>query len=83
MMALRKTLEGKTIGFVPTMGGLHNGHLSLINKAKAENEITVVSVYLNETQFNDKNDLLTYPSNFEDDVKLLENAGVNYLFAPD
>ena len=83
MMALRKSLEGKTIGFAPTMGGLHNGHLSLINKSKSENEVTVVSVYLNETQFNDKNDLLTYPSNFEDDVKLLENAGVDYLFAPD
>lgn len=78
---LRKTLNGK-IGFVPTMGGLHNGHLSLVNKAKSENDITVVSVYLNETQFNDKNDLVTYPANFEDDCSLLEKAGVDYLFAP-
>ncbi len=82
MKAVRKTLEGKTVGFVPTMGGLHNGHLSLVNKAKSENEITVVSVYLNETQFNDKNDLITYPANFDDDCALLEKEGVDYLFAP-
>ncbi len=79
---IRDTLSGKKIGFVPTMGGLHNGHLSLVQKAKSENEITVVSVYLNETQFNDKNDLVTYPANFEDDKALLEKAGVDYLFAP-
>ncbi|MDY2825032.1 MAG: pantoate--beta-alanine ligase [Treponema sp.] len=81
-MKLRETLNNKKIGFVPTMGGLHNGHLSLINRAKSENEITVVSVYLNETQFNDKNDLVTYPANFDDDCALLEGAGVDYLFAP-
>lgn len=80
--AIRKTLHAKKIGFVPTMGGLHAGHLSLVNRAKAENEITVVSVYLNPTQFNDKKDLETYPANFEDDCKLLENANVDYLFAP-
>ncbi|MCR5494752.1 MAG: pantoate--beta-alanine ligase [Treponema sp.] len=79
---IRDSLNGKKIGFVPTMGGLHNGHLSLVNKAKSENEITVVSVYLNETQFNDKNDLVTYPANFKDDSALLEKAGVDYLFAP-
>lgn len=79
---IRDSLNGKKIGFVPTMGGLHNGHLSLVQKAKSENEITVVSVYLNETQFNDKNDLVTYPANFEDDKALLEKAGVDYLFAP-
>ena len=82
MKAVRKELAGKKVGFVPTMGGLHNGHLSLVNRAKAENEITVVSVYLNETQFNDKNDLVTYPANFDDDCALLEGAGVDYLFAP-
>ena len=73
----------KKIGFVPTMGGLHNGHLSLVQKCRNENDISVVSVYLNPTQFNDKNDLLTYPANFEDDAALLEKAGVDYLFAPD
>ncbi|MBQ9623299.1 MAG: pantoate--beta-alanine ligase, partial [Treponema sp.] len=61
---LRKTLASKTIGFVPTMGGLHNGHLSLIKRAISENEVSVVSVYLNPTQFNDKKDLETYPANF-------------------
>ena len=82
MREIRKSLCGKKIGFVPTMGGLHNGHLSLINRAKAENEITVVSVYLNPTQFNDKKVLETYPANFQDDCDLLEKAGVDYLFAP-
>ena len=79
---LRKTLEGKKIGFVPTMGGLHAGHESLVKRAVKENDITVVSVYLNETQFNDKNDLLTYPANFDDDKALLEKNNVDYLFAP-
>lgn len=77
-----KNLENKKIGFVPTMGGLHKGHLSLIKRSKDENDISVVSVYLNPTQFNDKNDLITYPANFEDDIKFLENAAVDYLFAP-
>lgn len=79
---IRKTLQSKKIGFVPTMGGLHAGHLSLVNRSKSENEITVVSVYLNPTQFNDKKDLETYPANFSEDEKLLENAKVDYLFAP-
>lgn len=79
---IRKNLKGKKIGFVPTMGGLHAGHLSLINRAKNENEITVVSVFLNPTQFNDKKDLETYPANLQDDIALLEKAGVDFLFAP-
>ncbi|MBQ5471148.1 MAG: pantoate--beta-alanine ligase [Treponema sp.] len=82
MKEIRKQNSDKKIGFVPTMGGLHNGHLSLVNKAKSENDITVVSVYLNPTQFNDKKDLETYPANFNDDCALLEKAGVDYLFAP-
>ena len=79
----RKNLQNKKIGFVPTMGGLHAGHLSLINRAKSENEVTVVSVFLNPTQFNDKKDLETYPANLKDDIALLENADVDFLFAPD
>ena len=77
------SVKNKKIGFVPTMGGLHEGHISLVKRSKAENEITVVSVYLNPTQFNDKKDLETYPCNFNDDCKLLEENGVDYLFAPD
>lgn len=80
---VRDSLGGKRIGFVPTMGGLHEGHLSLMRRNRAENDVAVASVYLNETQFNDRNDLLTYPANFDDDVRLLEGAGIDYLFAPD
>lgn len=79
---VRKTFGDKSVGFVPTMGGLHNGHLSLMKRAIAENDISVASVYLNPTQFNDKKDLETYPANFADDCALLEKAGVDYLFAP-
>lgn len=78
----QKNFGNKTVGFVPTMGGLHNGHLSLMKKNRVENDIAVASVYLNPTQFNDKKDLETYPANFDDDVKLLESAGIDYLFAP-
>lgn len=80
---IRATLEGKKIGLVPTMGGLHDGHLSLIKKCVAENEISVVSVFLNPTQFNDKNDLLTYPADKDEDISFLEKAGVDYAFMPD
>ncbi len=79
---IRNELGSMSVGFVPTMGGLHKGHLSLIKRAIAENDVSVVSVYLNPTQFNDKKDLETYPANFGDDCKLLEGAGVDYLFAP-
>ncbi|EID86055.1 pantoate--beta-alanine ligase [Treponema sp. JC4] len=79
---IRKTFGDKSVGFVPTMGGLHKGHLSLMKRAIAENDISVASVYLNPTQFNDKKDLETYPANFADDCALLEKAGVDYLFAP-
>lgn len=80
---IRKNIQNKKIGFVPTMGGLHAGHLSLINRAKNENEITIVSVFLNPTQFNDKKDLETYPANLKDDIALLEKSNVDFLFAPD
>lgn len=80
---IRKSLEGKKIGFVPTMGGLHAGHLSLIKKSLAENDVTFVSVFLNPTQFNDKNDLLTYPADKNEDIKFLETAGVDFAFMPD
>ena len=78
----QKSLAGKKVGFVPTMGGLHAGHASLVEKCRAENDVAVASVFLNPTQFNDKKDLETYPADFSDDCALLEKLGVDYLFAP-
>jgi len=75
--------QGKTIGMVPTMGALHEGHASLVRKSVADNDITVVSIFVNPTQFNDKNDLKTYPRNLEADCKLLEGCNADYAFAPE
>ncbi len=74
--------EGKSIGFVPTMGALHKGHVSLVERSVAENDITVVSIFVNPTQFNDKNDLMNYPRMPEKDIAMLEAAGVNVVFMP-
>ena len=74
--------EGKTVGLVPTMGALHEGHASLIRRSVKENDVTVVSVFLNPTQFNDKGDLERYPRNLKDDCKLVEDCGAQYVFAP-
>lgn len=74
--------EGKKIGLVPTMGALHEGHASLVKFSVAENGITVVSVFVNPTQFNDKNDLKNYPRTLEADCELLEQCGADYVFAP-
>ena len=74
--------EGKTIGLVPTMGALHAGHVSLIKRARKENDIVVVSVFVNPTQFNNPEDLRTYPRTEEADCEKLESAGVDYAFIP-
>ena len=75
--------EGKSIGFVPTMGALHQGHASLIKRAVAENGATVASIFVNPTQFNDKNDLKNYPRNLQADCELLESIGTDIVFAPE
>ena len=74
--------KDKEIGFVPTMGALHKGHISLIKKSIAENDITVVSIFVNATQFNDREDLKKYPDNPDKDISILESLNVNYLFTP-
>lgn len=72
----------KKIGLVPTMGALHQGHASLVKQCVADNDITIVSVFLNPTQFNDPKDLERYPRTFEEDCKILNEVGADIVFAP-
>lgn len=81
--ALQNELRGKQVGFVPTMGHLHAGHMSLCERAKRENDVTVVSIFVNPTQFNQARDLELYPRTVEQDKDLLSQCGVDYLFLPD
>ena len=74
--------DGKTIGFVPTMGGLHEGHLSLVRIAKKRADVVVMSIFVNPTQFGPNEDFERYPRNFERDEKLAQNAGVDTIFFP-
>ena len=74
--------QEKTVGLVPTMGALHDGHASLVRQSVQQNDVTVVSVFLNPTQFNDKGDLDRYPRTLDGDCKLLEACGADYVFAP-
>lgn len=80
--AFRAANPGKTVGLVPTMGALHKGHLSLINRARKENDLVVVSVFVNPRQFNNPADLKTYPRTPEKDAALLQEAGVDIAFMP-
>ena len=74
--------QGMRVGLVPTMGALHAGHASLVERSVAENEVTVVSIFVNPTQFNDKNDLAKYPRTLEADCELLQSVGATIAFAP-
>jgi pantoate--beta-alanine ligase len=85
---LQKVLQeeqrtGHSVGFVPTMGALHEGHLSLIAASRKENEITVCSIFVNPLQFNNPQDLEKYPQNLNEDLRMLQSAGCNYVFTPD
>lgn len=79
----KSKIEGKSIGLVPTMGYLHEGHASLIRKARRENDIVVVPDFVNPIQFGPNEDLLTYPRDLEADSKICEEIGVDYIFAPE
>lgn len=82
---IKATLQNynkKQIGFVPTMGALHAGHISLVERARAECDVVVVSIFVNPTQFNDKGDLKSYPRTPESDLAMLEAAGVDYVLMP-
>jgi pantoate--beta-alanine ligase len=74
---------GKTIGFVPTMGALHNGHKALVMQCVAENDISIVSIFVNPTQFNNSSDLQKYPRDLNKDAEMLEKAGCRIIFAPE
>ena len=74
--------KGFSIGFVPTMGALHEGHLELVKKARNENDLCIVSIFVNPTQFDDQNDLKKYTDHFDNDIEKLEELMVDGVFAP-
>jgi pantoate--beta-alanine ligase len=78
----RRALEGRSIGFVPTMGALHRGHASLVERCRRENEIVVVSIFVNPSQFNDPKDLEKYPRTFDEDLAMLRRLCVDEVVAP-
>ena len=78
----QQLLQQKTIGLIPTMGALHEGHISLVDASIKENDVTVASIFVNPTQFNNPEDLLKYPRTFDEDCAMLEQAGCTAVFAP-
>jgi pantoate--beta-alanine ligase len=78
----RRALEGRGIGFVPTMGALHRGHASLVERCRAENEVVVASIFVNPSQFNDPKDLERYPRTLQSDLALLEGLGTDEVLVP-
>lgn len=80
--ARKQIAQNLKIGFVPTMGALHQGHISLVERSVKENDITIVSIFVNPRQFNDKTDLENYPRNIENDIVLLEKAKCDIIFTP-
>lgn len=81
-IARKNELGDSTVGFIPTMGGIHQGHCALIQKSLQDNDITVVSIFVNPTQFNDPNDFKNYPNTLTQDLEILSELGVDYLLLP-
>ena len=79
---LRQTRAALTLGFVPTMGALHAGHLSLVRRSRAENDLTLVSIFVNPTQFDDPRDLAQYPRSLESDLDMLRGDGTDFVLLP-
>lgn len=79
---LAQIRAGVTLGFVPTMGALHEGHLSLVRRSRAENDRTLVSIFINPTQFDDPGDLAQYPHTLEEDLEMLRREGAEFVLAP-
>src|SRR6266446_9184245 len=78
----RRAIDGCSIGFVPTMGALHRGHASLVERCRRENEVVVVSIFVNPSQFNDPKDLERYPRTLDQDLAMLQDLGVDEVLAP-